>query len=239
MEGCVFKIGQWRYMASNGLGEEMAPRLFDAAALKAGGAKECGGRGQALSFSLGGRGCFLRHYLRGGLWGRVMGGRFASFMPRAHQAFDEFSLLSWMRSEGLPVPQPVAARETGCAFIRQDIVVGRIEALDLSVVIARRLLTQEELSRLGMTIGRFFDAGIMHTDLNIRNILLSESGDFYLIDFDKCFRTEMDSGKRQAVLDRLRRSFLKEIHRTTGKAHYNDTDFALIESKAMHHAGTV
>ncbi len=239
MEGRVFKKGQWRYMASEGLGEEMAPRLFDRQALKAGGARECGGRGQALSFSLGGRGYFLRHYLRGGLWGRVMGDRFLSFMPRAHRAFDEFSLLSWMRSVGLPVPQPVAARETGRAFIRQDIVVGRIEATDLAEVIAHRLLTQAELSSLGMAIGRFFDAGVMHTDLNIRNILLSKSGDFYLIDFDKCFRTDMDSGKRQAVLDRLRRSFLKEIRRTSGKAHYNDTDFALIESKALHHAGTV
>ncbi len=239
MDDILFSAQAWRYLARDGLGKAEAERLLDARALKAGGAKEAGGRGQALSFTQDGRGYFLRHYLRGGLWGRLMGDRFISLMPHAHRAFDEFRLLDWMRGQGLPVPEPVAAREEGCVLIRQDIVVGGIDAEDLSRVIARRCLTRGECLRLGQTIGRFFEAGVMHTDLNIRNILLSKEGEFFLIDFDKCYRTTMGRAERQAVLSRLRRSFLKEIRVTSGKAHYNDTDFALIESKAMRSAGTV
>jgi 3-deoxy-D-manno-octulosonic acid kinase len=239
MEEVLRGKGPWRYLKSGGVGEGDLERLFDAEALRAQGAREAGGRGQALRFSFGGRECFLRHYLRGGLWGRIAGDRFASFMPHAHRAFDEFRMLASMRSEGLPVPEAVAARERGLIFIRQDIVVGGIDAEDLSRVIAIRELSKDELSALGETIGRFFDAGVMHTDLNIRNILLSKDGRFYIIDFDKCFRKTMGDAERRSVLSRLRRSFLKEIRVTNGRAHYNDTDFALIVSKAMRSAGTV
>ncbi|MGN0909200.1 MAG: 3-deoxy-D-manno-octulosonic acid kinase [Succinivibrio sp.] len=239
MEGSLLKIGGWTYLAPEGARAQDLPGLFDAAALRAAGARQAGGRGQALAFSRDGRGCYLRHYMRGGLWGRLARDRFLSFMPRAHRAFDEFRLLASMLEEGLPVPEPVAARERGRIFIRQDIVVGAIDAEDLSKVIARRPLGKEELERLGEAIGSFFDAGVMHTDLNIRNILLSGDGRFYLVDFDKCYRCSMGLDERKAVLSRLRRSFLKEKNRTGGKANYNDSDFALIVSKAMRRAGTV
>lgn len=227
-------IGRWRYLVACGyMSPDELTSLFDQKLALSSGGQKAGGRGQAIIFRRGGREYVLRHYFRGGLWGKLSRDLFTSFMPHSHRAFDELNLLLSMYNEGLPVPQPIASRETGCLFIRQDIVVERVLAKDLSKIISTRYLTKDEMIRLGSTLRRFFDAGVMHTDLNIRNILLSESGKFYLIDFDKCFRKHMGYEQRNNVLSRLKRSFLKEKRNSPGKTYYNDTDFALIESNAI------
>ncbi|MDD6317377.1 MAG: 3-deoxy-D-manno-octulosonic acid kinase [Succinatimonas hippei] len=227
-------IGRWRYLiACDYLSSDDISGLFDQKLALSSGGQKAGGRGQAIIFRRGDREYVLRHYLRGGLWGKLSGDLFTSFMPHAHRAFDELKLLLSMYNEGLPVPRPVASRETGDLFIRQDIVVERILAKDLSKIISTRYLTKDEMIRLGFTLRRFFEAGIMHTDLNIRNILLSETGEFYLIDFDKCYRKHMGYEQQKSVLLRLKRSFLKEKRNNTDETYYNDTDFALVESNAI------
>lgn len=53
---------------------------------------------------------------------------------------------------------------------------------------------------------------VCHTDLNIHNILLNDKGQFWLIDFDKCYQSKGDKWK-PSNLERLQRSLRKEVQR--------------------------
>lgn len=78
-------------------------------------------------------------------------------MKNAHRAFDEFKLLDYMQSKGLPVPKPVIAREIKDFFsVTQDIVIERLNGYkDLSYVISKRELTETEYTNIGKTISLF------------------------------------------------------------------------------------
>ena len=153
-----------------------------------------------------------------------------------HRAFDEFELLSKMISLGLPVPEPVIAREINYGlYIKQDIVIKRLIGYeDLANVINKRSLSENEFLKIGSTIKKFFDAGIYHTDLNIRNILINDQSDVYLIDFDKCFRTKLTDKNRSDIISRLFRSFNKEqtVHSEKTIKFY-PTQFKILENEAL------
>lgn len=193
-----------------------------------------GGRGKALIYNTGSMTVVLRHYRRGGFFGHFVKDHFFLCEPHAHRAFDEMRLLYLMGKKSLPVPRPIVARERivhGCVV--QDIVIGALNARDLSYVMRDRALTRIEMLRLGGMIKAFFEQGIDHTDLNIRNILLDEQGKFYLIDFDKCFLSYPSYKRRAEIIERLHRSFLKELKRYPDAIHYKDEDFVLIEGSAL------
>jgi 3-deoxy-D-manno-octulosonic acid kinase len=63
--------------------------------------------------------------------------------------------------------------------------------------------------RTGRAIRRFHDAGVVHADLNARNILLGADDAIHLVDFD---RARFSAGNKRAFaanLSRLRRSLEK------------------------------
>ena len=66
--------------------------------------------------------------------------------------------------------------------------------------------------RIGQEVRKMHDAGVNHTDLNIHNILLDDSQRVWIIDFDKCGHQAGDDWK-EGNLNRLKRSFLKEVHK--------------------------
>ncbi|MAA96378.1 MULTISPECIES: lipid IV(A) 3-deoxy-D-manno-octulosonic acid transferase [unclassified Arsukibacterium] len=154
----------------------------------------------------------LRHYYRGGLAGKVNKDRFFYQSALYSRAMQEFSLLQWMRQQGLAVPRPVAARyqQAGLSY-RADLLIERInDSRDLAYILHHeRALTEQELQAVGAAIARLHDAGVDHTDLNCRNILLDSSGTIWLIDFDKC-RRRLPGSWQQDNLQRLLRSFDKE-----------------------------
>lgn len=194
-----------------------------------------GGRGQTALFSLHGEDLVLRQYLRGGLWGKLMHDKFFFIAHDAHRAFDEFALLRRLKDQGLPVPEPVAAKEEKIGlFLRNYIIIRQIKnCADLSYVIKNRHLSSNEFIKIGRTLKRFFAAGVLHTDLNIRNILLSDKGDVYVIDFDKCKMTALTRQDKEAMLARLLRSFKKEVRITQNAAHFKENDFALLKKAAL------
>lgn len=180
-----------------------------------------------------------RSYRRGGLVGRVLKQGFCRFARRALRARDEFELTARLYRMGLPVPRPLIARENvGILFVTNDIVMEQIpDAENLAEILARNgSLTEDELKLIGATLERFFKAGVYHSDLNIRNILLSTAPDTptaagasaavapvsiqsgtdderccYLIDFDKCScEDSLSHQAKEAMIARLERSFLKE-----------------------------
>jgi 3-deoxy-D-manno-octulosonic acid kinase len=195
-----------------------------------------GGRGQTLLFKKDGRDLVLRHYKRGGVFGKLVSDSFFLFEPHSHRAYDEFTLLNKMLEMSLPVPKPVIAREIKSGFgIVQDIVIERLNGYtDLSYVIAQRHLSSEEFISIGQTIKSFFDNNILHTDLNIRNILLGQNGGVSVIDFDKCFHVELTSSDKEEMINRLLRSFRKELARNSEKnVNFNESDFELLKREAL------
>lgn len=154
----------------------------------------------------------LRHYYRGGLAGKLNKDRFFYQSALYSRAMQEFSLLQWMRQQGLAVPKPVAARYQQHRLSYQaDLLIERIsDARDLATILhTGRALTDNEWQAVGTAIARLHKAGVDHTDLNCRNILLDQSGTVWLIDFDKCRRRPAGDWQ-QHNLQRLLRSLHKE-----------------------------
>lgn len=198
--------------------------------------KKRGGRGSTLLFTHpNGQGCVLRHYFRGGFIGKIIKDIFFLFEKHAHRSFDEYNLLLWMRSNGLQVPKPIIAREQKYfGFLKQDIVIEEIfGSNDLAHIIDKRALTDLELKNIGLSIKKMFDLGVDHTDLNIRNILLDDKGLVYLIDFDKCFRCELSLKRKQEILERLLRSFNKEMLIKKQKIFFDEKSFEILRQTAL------
>jgi serine/threonine-protein kinase RIO1 len=169
------------------------------------------GRGQAIIFRHQDNNLVLRHYLRGGLVGRVNKDCFLRGTAMQSRAFKEMQLLANMQNNGLPVPRPVAARyQPSSIFYKTDILIEEIpNSQTLFDILLQRELTPMEWAKLGRVIASFHCNRIDHTDLNIRNILLDKDEKFWLIDFDKC-RQRIHGRWRNNNLDRLERSFNKE-----------------------------
>lgn len=211
--------------------------FFDRDAIeKSEGVSSRGGRGQTLLFKKDGRDLVLRHYKRGGLFGKLVSDSFFCFEPHSHRAYDEFTLLNRMLELKLPVPKPVIAREISNGIgIVQDIVIERLNGYtDLSYVIAQRHLSSEEFISIGKTLKLFFDNNILHTDLNIRNILIDADRKVCVIDFDKCFLVPLTDSNKEEMISRLLRSFRKEVERYSDKkVNFNESDFELLKQEAL------
>ncbi|RXJ73502.1 3-deoxy-D-manno-octulosonic acid kinase [Veronia nyctiphanis] len=156
----------------------------------------------------------LRHYIRGGLFRKLVKDKYLFTGWEQTRAVKEFRLLSLMKAAGLPVPRPIAARVIrNGLFYRADLVVEKInDAKDLVAVLQRSELSDDVYQEIGKLVRRMHDMNICHTDLNIHNILLDGHGALWLIDFDKCGQKAGDNWKSDN-LARLKRSFLKEQNR--------------------------
>lgn len=211
--------------------------LFDEAWLKA-HAQELtfkGGRGQTLLFRLDGQNLVLRRYRRGGLWGKIIKTRFCRFFALSRRALLELELIDAMLELGLPVPPALIAREERSWCWRQNALlsVQVPGSQHLAEIMAARPLTAAECTHIGETLAGFFNQGVLHTDLNIRNILLDAAGQCVLIDFDKCFlKSELGAGEVQQMLSRLERSFLKEQGRRPDLC-FKPDDFILLKQACI------
>lgn len=202
-----------------------------------------GARGRGItwfvqSHDLFGVNCALRHYYRGGLWGKIIRDRYGFSQLSATRSFAEFRLLAKLKQAGLPVPTPIAARvEKGLFSYRADILVEKIEnARDLTALLQQKALNQAIWQQIGRLIRRLHDLQICHTDLNAHNILVQQqSGEppqCWLIDFDKCGEKSGDFWKEEN-LQRLRRSFDKEVKRMN--IHFNQQNWQ--DLLAAYHKG--
>lgn len=153
----------------------------------------------------------LRHYYRGGLFGKFIKDSYVFTRFENTRAYKEFFLLQQMLAWGLPVPRSVAIKveKTLCCY-RADIMLEKLEnTQDLSKILQSQALSNEQYEQIGKLIRRLHNHQVHHSDLNIHNILLGNEGRFWLIDFDKCGIEQGESWK-QSNLDRLLRSFKKE-----------------------------
>lgn len=165
----------------------------------------------------------LRHYRRGGLFGKLVKDHYWFSGWKNTRSFQEFSLLEHLIQAGVNVPKPIAARAIKRTFCYQaDILTQKIDrAQDLVDILQDNALSKESYRLIGQQIRKLHDANVNHTDLNIHNILLDADSKVWIIDFDKChiepqkLKNKQPTTKlaawKQANLDRLQRSFQKEL----------------------------
>ncbi|MDU0353458.1 3-deoxy-D-manno-octulosonic acid kinase [Paraglaciecola aquimarina] len=169
------------------------------------------GRGTTYFFEHQSKQFVLRHYLRGGLIGKVLDQQYVYTGLQRTRAWQEFTLLKHMTSLGLPCPTPIAAhiKKIGI-YYRADIILSKIpQANDLYNLLQSTHIDSEIWRHIGQTIAKFHRQQVYHHDLNIHNIMLDASNQAWLIDFDKCSIKHGNKWKK-ANLARLHRSFEKE-----------------------------
>ncbi|MDP5255403.1 MULTISPECIES: 3-deoxy-D-manno-octulosonic acid kinase [unclassified Vibrio] len=174
------------------------------------------GRGTTWFVDAGVEQAALRHYLRGGLFGKIVRDHYWFVSWPKTRSFAEFDLLLTLRSHGVNVPKPLAARAVKSGFVYQaDILTERIaDAEDLVSILQKRPISAELYQKIGREIAKMHQAGVDHTDLNIHNILIDKDEKVWIIDFDKCVKRN-DSGWQEKNLERLKRSFIKEKTKQT------------------------
>jgi len=159
----------------------------------------------------------LRHYYRGGLIGKIINDSYWFTGLEKTRAASEFSLLQHMQTLQLPAPEPIAYRVIRHGLTYQaDLLSSRIQqAQDLVDILSKGPISDSLWRAIGATIQQFHDNNIYHHDLNAHNILINDKEQVFLIDFDRGeLRTNTkDSGWKQANIQRLQRSFLKELNK--------------------------
>jgi len=156
----------------------------------------------------------LRHYRRGGLFGKIISDHYLFNGWGKTRSIAEFNLLHKLNSLDVNVPRPIAARviKNGL-FYQADLLSEKIpDAQDLVDILQQRKLNEIEYHAIATQIKKMHQAQINHTDLNIHNILLDKQGKVWIIDFDKCNEQNGDSWK-QGNIKRLLRSFNKEVNK--------------------------
>lgn len=190
-------------------------------------------RGKAVMFAYRGRELVFKQYHRGGLVGRLVEKSYLySRLPNT-RVWREFNMLRAMRELGLPVPRPVAAR---CVSVpplayRGALITERVpDSRTLTETLCERPVDNAGWSRLGKLIARFHHKNVYHADLNASNILLTGSGDFYLIDFDKgAIRASLSRKEADANVARLRRS-LNKLQKRHPVFHFAEDNWQALES---------
>jgi 3-deoxy-D-manno-octulosonic acid kinase len=169
-----------------------------------------GGRGAGWYIDHGTEHWVLRHYRRGGLMARVSEDRYLWAGERRVRAFAEYRLLAALAAQGMPIPEPVAAR-----YIRQgpwyrcDLITRRLAGTaSLSATLAAAPVADDSWNLIGSTIARLHRAGADHADLNAHNILLDGQGAVHVVDFDRG-RIRRPGAWAARNLQRLHRSLTK------------------------------
>jgi 3-deoxy-D-manno-octulosonic acid kinase len=173
------------------------------------------GRGKALLLKTGFGPAVLRPCLRGGWAARFSRDRYVFTGFRNARPLAELRLLARLTVLRLPVPPPLAAVCTrrGLTYTGA-LLTGQISAATpLAELLRAPRGSNAEWSRIGQCIRRFHDAGVVHPDLNARNILLANAGsghvEIFLVDFDRAYIRSEAVRKFRGNLKRLKRSLAK------------------------------
>jgi 3-deoxy-D-manno-octulosonic acid kinase len=168
--------------------------------------------------------CVLRHYQRGGFIAKLISDQYFWAGIEQTRAWREWHLLKQLLDKGLPVPRPVAAHvEKSGFYYRADLMTLRLDnSKSLAEFLRKKDLSMEQWRTIGRTVRRFHDDGVYHADLNAHNILLTETGEVYLIDFDRGQIRSQERGWQKANMERLQRS-LHKLNSQVSPFHYSTT----------------
>lgn len=179
------------------------------------------GRGNTLFVSDGKHEFVLRHYIRGGLPGRLIRDSYFWLGERQTRSFAEWHLLARLNLLGLPVPRPAAARYCRSGpFYTADLLTIRLPDIrSLADRIVERPGDEKFWRDLGTQLHRFHQAGVCHADLNAYNLQIGRDDKMFLLDFDR--GKIMPTGQwKQKNIGRLHRS-LRKIKHADDSIHYS------------------
>lgn len=185
------------------------------------------GRGTTWFVQLDSMQAALRHYRRGGLFGKLVKDQYWFSGWEQTRSAQELNLLQVLIDADVNVPRPIAARavKTGLTY-QADLLSERISnARDLVSILQEKPLSEVMYQKIGQEIAKMHKVNVNHTDLNIHNILIDGQDKVWIIDFDKCCQ-QSDGDWKQSNLDRLKRSFLKE--KKKHQIHWHESDFELL-----------
>jgi len=184
------------------------------------GSLRSAGRGATMIVSDGSHEFVLRHYLRGGLPGKLVRDLYLWTGESATRSFSEWYLLAKIHKKGLPVPRPVAARYVRSGpFYRADLLTERVPGIrSLADRILERPGSREFWRNIGRDLQHFHAAGVCHADLNAYNVQLDEQDRLFLLDFDRG-KLLAPGVWRQKNMARLHRS-LRKTKALDKRAHF-------------------
>lgn len=176
------------------------------------GALRAAGRGNNLYVGNVPRQFVLRHYMRGGLIGKVVRDTYFWTGESHSRPFAEWRMLAKMADSGLRVPRPAAARYCRFGpFYTADIITVRIpDVVSLSGYIADKPLPPEFWHSIGSAVQDFHSKGVYHADMNAYNLQIDSDGDLWMLDFDRG-RLLPPGPWQQKTLSRLHRSLHKIV----------------------------
>ena len=176
------------------------------------GALRSSGRGNTMFVGNVPRQFVLRHYLRGGMIGKIVRDSYLWSGEASSRPFAEWRMLAKMADRGLRVPRPAAAlyRRHG-PFYSADIITVRIpNVVALSEHIAAAPLPAEFWESLGAAVQEFHRIGVFHADMNAYNLQIDKDGDLWMLDFDRG-KLLPPGPWQQKTLSRLHRSLHKIV----------------------------
>lgn len=164
----------------------------------------------------------LRHYLRGGLIGKLVRDKYVWTGAESTRPFREWRMLAKMSDNGLRVPRPAAARyvRTG-PFYTADLITVRVPNVRaLSTWIHEQDAGEGFWQGLGGAIYEFHEHGVYHADMNAFNLQIDTAGNLWMLDFDR--GKLLPPGRwQQQTLSRLHRS-LEKIKQQDPSLHYDE-----------------
>ena len=186
------------------------------------GSHGSGGRGNTMYVGNVPRQFVLRHFMRGGLVGKLIRDRYFFTGEDNTRSFVEWRLLAKLADNNLRVPRPAAARYSRSGFTyTADIITVRIPAvLPLSQYIAARSRGEEFWHDTGAAIREFHACGVYHADMNAYNMQIDNGGRLWMLDFDRG-RLLPPGSWQQKTLGRLHRSLVK-IKNLDPRVHFDE-----------------
>lgn len=185
---------------------------------RAGGPGGGTGRGPVAVVETGAGTLFLKRMRRGGLLARFRGERFRGH----HRLLANLVVPSAAIARGVPTPRVVALRlePAGAtrwrAFLASEHLAG---ARSLAEILREGPIEDDVLAAAMEAVRRSHDAGLVHPDLNLGNVIVrrgSSAIEAYVVDLDRARLGEgpLPFGRRVRELRRLERSYAKGFSET-------------------------
>jgi len=216
--------------------EQVGPQLFDADAWHHKGAVVgvAEGRGSTLLLDTDFGPAVLRECLRGGWPARISHKHYLFTGFGRSRPLAEFNMLTGLQALGLPVPHPLAAQCVREGIIYTGSLLSRriMDVVPLADLLGDTDPGSDLWRATGDCIRRFHDQGVVHADLNARNILIRNHETVYLIDFDRAKIRKGARGSFKDNLSRLRRS-LEKVWPAGAPGRLEDCWASLLEAYAM------
>ena len=184
-----------------------------------------GGRGNTMFVGNVPRQFVLRHFMRGGLVGKLVRDRYVWTGENNTRPFIEWRLLAKLAVNDLRVPRPAAARYVrhGLTYTA-DIITVRIPAVTpLSQFITERARDEAFWRDTGSAIHEFHSCGVYHADMNAYNLQIDHAGRLWMLDFDRG-RLLQPGAWQQRTLGRLHRSLVK-IKTLDPRIHFDESNW--------------